>query len=115
MEAHPSIEKRFTPREPPDGDIAAYVSRAVSYEPYQYRARVILEAPVAVVAERVPPTVGVVEAIDEQRCMFYTGAQSLDMLSVYIGLIGVDFEVQEPGELVEHIRGLADRLRRAIR
>ena len=30
-------------------------------------------------------------------------------------MLGVDFEVHEPPELVEHLRALADRLERAIR
>jgi hypothetical protein len=28
-------------------------------------------------------------------------------------MLGVDFEVREPPELVEHLRGLAERLERA--
>jgi predicted DNA-binding transcriptional regulator YafY len=79
-----------------------------------YRARVILNAPVEAVAERVPPTIGMLEAIDERRCRLHTGAQSLEMLSVYIGLIGVDFEVEEPEDLVEHIRGVAERMMRSL-
>ena len=41
------------------------------------------------------------------------GASSLDTLSVYLGLIGFDFEVREPPELVEHLRWLAERFTRA--
>jgi predicted DNA-binding transcriptional regulator YafY len=114
IEPSPAITQRFTPRTPPDGDVAAYVSRSVSYSPYPYRAKVILEAPVDAVTERVPPTIGALEAIDERRCRLQTGAQSLDMLSIYLGLIGVEFEVEEPAELVEHIRGVAQRLQRSV-
>ena len=63
-------------------------------------------------AERVPPTIGVLEATDG-GCLLYTGAQSLDMLAVHLALIGVEFEVREPAELVDHIRRVADRLMRA--
>ena len=104
---------RFAPREPPDNDVAAYVSRSVSYAPYPYRAQVILKAPLDVVVERVPPTVGVVEAIDEHRCLLQTGAHSLDVLAVWLGVIGVDFEVQEPPELVDTIRQVAERFSRS--
>jgi predicted DNA-binding transcriptional regulator YafY len=106
---------RFAPREPPAEDIAAYVLRAVSYTPYPYRARVILNAPVGDVVERVPPTVGVLEAIDENRCMLQTGSQSLNILAIWIGMIGVEFEVQEPAELVDQIREVAGRFQRATR
>jgi predicted DNA-binding transcriptional regulator YafY len=110
-----STGSRFAPREPPAEDIAAYVLRAVSYTPYPYRARVILNAPVSEVVERVPPTVGVLEAIDENRCMLQTGSQSLNILAVWIGMIGVEFEVQEPTELVEQIREVAERFQRAAK
>jgi hypothetical protein len=30
-------------------------------------------------------------------------------------MLGVDFEVHEPPELIEHLQALADRLERAIR
>jgi predicted DNA-binding transcriptional regulator YafY len=41
------------------------------------------------------------------------GAGSLDMLAIYLAMIGFDFEVREPVELVKHIRSLAERLVRA--
>jgi len=94
-------------------NFAAYVSKSVSYAPYVYRARVTLHAPVEMVADRVPPTAGVLEAIDQRTCTLHTGANSLDMLSVFVALIGVDFEVREPPELVDQIRRLATRFSRA--
>lgn len=104
---------RFTPREPPDGDFAAYASRSVAYAPYPYRARVKLHASVRMVAERIPASVGMLEAVDDQTCLLHTGGFSLDSLSVWMALIGFDFEVQDPPELAERIRLLADRFRRA--
>jgi hypothetical protein len=38
---------------------------------------------------------------------------TLDALAVQLGILGVDFDVREPTELVEYIRTLADRYRRA--
>jgi predicted DNA-binding transcriptional regulator YafY len=106
---------RFTARKPPDGDFAAYVSRSVSYAPYPQRARVLLRAPLEQVAERIPPEAGVLEAVDQQTCILRVGASSLDELAVYIALIGVDFEVAEPPELVAYIRRLAEQFSRAVR
>ena len=104
---------RFTPREPPDGDFAAYASRSVAYSPYPYRAKVKLEAPVEAVAERIPPSVGVLEAIDQKTCILQTGGMSLDMLAMWMGMTGFDFQVLDPPELIEHLRGLAKRLQAA--
>jgi predicted DNA-binding transcriptional regulator YafY len=42
-----------------------------------------------------------------------TGADTLDRLAAYLSMLGVDFEVSEPPDLVEHIRTLAGRYRRA--
>jgi predicted DNA-binding transcriptional regulator YafY len=111
----PPLGPRFTPREPPDPDLAAYTSWAVSTAAYRYQARFTMHAPAAVVADRITPTSGMVEAIDERACVLYTGSNSLDALAVYVGLIGVDFDVHDPPELVDHIRALADRLDRATR
>src|SRR5262249_41786599 len=103
----------FSPRQPPDGDFAKFVARAVAYAPYPYRALVTLHAPVDLVADRVPPTAGLLEAIDENHCMLSTGAQSPDVLCAHLAWIGVDFEVHEPVDLIHDIRRLAERLMRA--
>jgi predicted DNA-binding transcriptional regulator YafY len=109
-----SAGSRFAPRDPPDGNLAAYVARSMSTAPYSFRARVVLHAPIDSIAERVSPAAGRLEAIDASSCQLHTGAQSLDALAMWISLLGVDFEVREPPELLEHLRPLADRLTRAI-
>lgn len=105
---------RFSPRKPPDGDYARYVSRSVGYEPYPHRATVILRASIKSAGERIPSTLGVLEPVDEQSCQLRTGACSLDALSVYLALIDFDFEVREPPELIERMRWLAERFNRAL-
>jgi predicted DNA-binding transcriptional regulator YafY len=55
----------------------------------------------------------VVEAVDEGTCLLDTGADTLETLAVYLGMLGADFKVGEPPELVAHLRDLADRYRRA--
>ncbi|HWH12591.1 MAG TPA: YafY family protein [Solirubrobacteraceae bacterium] len=109
-----SVDRRFSPREPPAEDIAAYVSRAVSSTRDRYQATVILRAPVAQVAGRVPTWVGTLEAIDDDSCLLRTGSDWLGGLAVYVADIGVDFEVLEPPEFVDRVRQLADRFRRAV-
>jgi len=105
---------RFTPRDlPGGGDVAAYVARGVSAAAFRFRARVTVHAPAAVVAARVNPAVGVVEAIDDRSCVLATGADSVQMAAVYLGLLNLDFDVSEPPELVARLRMLADRYQRA--
>jgi predicted DNA-binding transcriptional regulator YafY len=106
--------QRFTPREPPEGgDLAAYVSRRVSAAGWRYHARVQVQAPAEEVRRRVPAAAGVVEAVDEGTCLLHTGADTLETLAVYLGMLGADFMVGEPPELVAHLRDLAGRYRRA--
>jgi len=104
---------RFPPRDLPDDDIAAYVSRRVSAAAWRWRARITVHAPADVVTERINPAVGVVEAVDEHTCVLVTGADSIDVIAVYASLLGVDFEVTEPPELVEYVATLAGRYARA--
>jgi predicted DNA-binding transcriptional regulator YafY len=104
---------RFRPRTPPEGDFATFVSKSLAQAPYPYRARVTLRAPLATIAQRIPPSAGVLEAVDEYSCMLDTGSHSLEGITIHLSLLGIDFEVHEPPELIDYIRRLADRLRQA--
>jgi predicted DNA-binding transcriptional regulator YafY len=104
---------RFTPRELPETDLAAYVSRRVSAASWRYRARVTVHASADAVVERINPAVGVVTSVDEGTCVLETGADTIDSLAVHLGLLGYDFDVTEPPELVNHLRELAARYQRA--
>lgn len=99
---------RFTPRETPE--LVGYLSRGVSTAPYRYQARITLYTPAATAAERIPPTVAVIEAVDPDTCLLHTGADSLDAIAVYLATFGFRFRVHEPPELITHIRDLAARL-----
>jgi predicted DNA-binding transcriptional regulator YafY len=104
---------RFAPRELPDDDVAAYVSRAMSSARDRYQARVILHAPIESLARRVPPSYGSLERIDEHSCMLHTGSDWLGGLAIYVAELGVDFTVVEPPEFAERVRELASRFARA--
>jgi predicted DNA-binding transcriptional regulator YafY len=67
------------------------------------------------IASRVPAHWGAVEPIDAHSCQFRTGDDDLTWLALRIAMLGVDFEVREPPELVEQLRALAERLGRAVR
>jgi predicted DNA-binding transcriptional regulator YafY len=104
---------RFTPREPPGGDLETYLLRGVGAATWRYRARVRVHAPAAAVAGRVPPAV-LVEAVDDRSCIVSAGSDTPHMLALYLGMLDADFEVDEPPELVERLRTLANRYRRAV-
>ncbi len=105
---------RFTPREAPELGETGLVSHGVSTAPYRYRARITLEVSATEAADRIPPTVGVLEAVDEHHCLLHTGADSLDALALYTGLFGFPYRVHEPPELIAHLRELARRMSAAI-
>jgi predicted DNA-binding transcriptional regulator YafY len=104
----------FVPRKPPEGDFAAYVSKSVSYRHFEHRARVTLYAPVAKLAERIPPMYGSLEAIDETSCTLITGAPTLEMLAIHLAFLGVDFKIHEPNGLEEHLKIVVERVNRSI-
>jgi predicted DNA-binding transcriptional regulator YafY len=105
---------RFAPRPAPDGDFAAYVTRSVSYGPYPHQAVILLRASIEAVSERLPAAAGTLQAVDEGSCVLHTGATSLDMLAFHLTMIGFEFEVREPPELIARIRCLAERFTRAV-
>lgn len=113
IEQRPVTGQRFTPRAAPDGDFAAYVSRSVSTAGYEFKAEILLHTSMAKAAEKIPTAGGRLEAVDEHKCILRTGATSLEMLSMYLAWTGFDFEVREPAELIEQLRTLAERFRRA--
>jgi len=104
---------RFAPRAFPDDDVAAYVSRRVSGAAWRHYARVTVHASAEAVTARINPAVGTVEAVDADTCVLVTGADTVETLGVYLGMLGMDFEVAEPPELVAQLRELSARYGRA--
>ena len=105
---------RFQDREPPDVDLATYLSRGVTANAYQHQARIILHVPIHAAAQRISPHVGVLESKGDQQCVLHTGSNSLDELALYVGLFQFPCTVIEPAELIEHIAHLTNRLADAI-
>ena len=104
---------RFEPRAFPHGDVAAYVSRQVAGAAWRYRARVTVHASAEEVTDRINPAVGTVEPVDADTCVLDTGADTVETLGVYLGMLGLDFDVDHPPELVTHLRELSVRYGRA--
>jgi predicted DNA-binding transcriptional regulator YafY len=106
---------RFAPRQLPDGDAALHVLKGTGAAMWNYRADVIAHASADTVIPRLPPAVAV-DPIDGHTCRVHVGSDTPEMLAVYLGMLGADFEIEDPAahpELVRHLRELADRYRRA--
>ena len=99
---------RFPAREAPDA--AAYVQRSVTVSPYQHEARVLVLAPADVVRERIPPTVGTVEPLDDGTCRVVAGGNSLEAIAWHFGSLGHAFTVEAPEELREATAAFGARL-----
>lgn len=104
---------RFTPRDLPAEDIAEYVSTRVAAAPWRTKVRVIVHAPAAEIAARVPGFAGSVEALDDNTCVFSTGADNPETVAAWLGMLGADFTVENAPDVVEHLQALADRYARA--
>ena len=48
------------------------------------------------------------------HCVLVTGGDSVEIIAVYIGMLGLDFHVTEPPELVDHLATLAQRYADAV-
>ncbi|MEV5966948.1 YafY family protein [Kribbella sp. NPDC051952] len=103
---------RFTPRDLPDADVAAYLQRGVGTATWRYYARVVVHAPTEYVRARLSVPVEI-EELAPDRCQITLGSDTPEMLTLYLGLLGVDFDVIDAPELSAALIALADRLRRA--
>jgi predicted DNA-binding transcriptional regulator YafY len=113
LERPASTGVRFTARPLPAADAAAFVRDSITGAPTRYEAVVVLRAPAGELAGRVPARWGTLEPLDDHSCELRTGDDDLRWLAMRIAMLGVDFEVREPPELLDHLRALAQRLARA--
>ncbi|WP_425484049.1 helix-turn-helix transcriptional regulator [Isoptericola halotolerans] len=104
--------RRFTPA-PFPGDLTEFVVREVARTGWAVHARIVVDASAEEVLARINPAVGTVEALPDGRSVLVTGGDSVETVAVWSGMLGFDFHVTEPPELVEHVRVLADRYTRA--
>jgi predicted DNA-binding transcriptional regulator YafY len=106
---------RFARRRLPANDAAVYVKQSIAGAPNRFEAIVTLHAAADELTSRVPGHWGAIEPIDAHTCKYTTGDDDLRWLAWRIAMLGVDFEVHEPPELIEHLGALASRLTRAAR
>ncbi len=88
--------------------------REVASTGWAVHARILVDAPAAEVLRRINATVGVVETVDDEHSVLVTGGDSLEIVAVWIGMLGLPFHVDRPAELVDHVRQLAERYAAAL-
>jgi predicted DNA-binding transcriptional regulator YafY len=84
-------------------------------EPFATGARFApRELPVEAVAAKVPAWLGTPEPVDANSCRLRgRSGDAPEWTAVRLALLGFEFTVREPAELVEHVRQLGARLTRA--
>ncbi len=104
---------RFADKPLAGGDYSALVLREVASTGWAVHARILIDAPADEVLARINPAVGVVEAVDVNHSVLVTGADTLETIAVWIGMLGLDFHIDAPPELVRHVSQLAARYLKA--
>lgn len=106
---------RFTPRELPEGDVAAYLSLQLSARTWPYRATVMLHESAEAVADRVWPGMGAIEPVDDHSCLLHVGADTPWALAWMITSTNADFSLTDgPPELAHALRTQALRSLNAL-
>ncbi|WP_148233069.1 MULTISPECIES: helix-turn-helix transcriptional regulator [Thermomonospora] len=105
--------ERFRPRPIPGGDAAAFVCRRLAAAPSRHRVVVDVQAPAARV-QRALGVWGRVEATGEHSCRLEMNTDSLDWPVMILAMLGADFHVVRPPELLERLRATAAALTRSL-
>jgi predicted DNA-binding transcriptional regulator YafY len=104
----------FAPRPLPDDDVAAFVARGVADSAWRFRTRVVVHEAAGVMADRIGRWVGTIEPIDADTCVVDVGADTVETLAVYLGMLGADFTVDADSGVAAQLTLLADRYRAAV-
>jgi predicted DNA-binding transcriptional regulator YafY len=105
---------RFAPRELPTGSAAEYLRQSIGHRQETYDFTVTFAAPAEAVAARLPGWMSPPEPLDAGHCRLHaTTGDPVEWLAVRLAMLGFDFTVREPAELVECVRELGARLTRA--
>lgn len=104
----------FTPQPMGERQYADFVVREVASSGWAVHARITVPVAAELVLARINPAVGVVEATGPDSCVLVTGADSVETIAAYIGMLGMPFQVTEPPELVAAIRVLGRRYADAV-
>jgi predicted DNA-binding transcriptional regulator YafY len=102
--------RRCPARTPPGRDPAAFVAQGLRSAQYRYEARVVFHASAEEVRERVPRAWGEFAPIDDTTCVHVTSDDHLDWLAMRIAMVGIDFDIEGPPELLDALEAMAGRI-----
>lgn len=100
----------FKPRPIPGGDAAEYVVRSLRNRPMRYQVVATLGAPADEITPRLRFGEAELEPIDEKSCTLRMQGDALEWLAFFLIWLDVDFEINEPPELVDYLAGVSRRL-----
>jgi predicted DNA-binding transcriptional regulator YafY len=103
---------RFRPRNLPAADAAEFVRAGLDSLPHPYRVEVLVDAPAPTVRERIGRYC-TVEEVDAGHCRIRTTTHSLDWPAMWLGVVGAEFRVIGPPELLDRIHEWGARFQRA--
>ncbi|MBB6435498.1 helix-turn-helix transcriptional regulator [Streptomyces candidus] len=110
---------RFVPRGVPTGNAADFLRQSMHRmgdgRPESYRLVATFDASAEFVAARLPASLGAPVATGDESCRLETDfGDSVEWLGVRLAMVGCEFAVQEPPELVDCLAALGDRISRAV-
>jgi predicted DNA-binding transcriptional regulator YafY len=106
---------RFRPRALPAADAAAFVRRNITAVPGTWQAEAVIEAPAAVIRDRIGRWATIVEDGPDRCLVTMTPGDNLDWPVIALGVAGADFQVLSPPELIARIGDWGARFTRAAR
>jgi predicted DNA-binding transcriptional regulator YafY len=105
---------RVSPRQPPTDDPAVFVTTQLYDLAPVFRAVVSLALPASQAATQLGDYAGELQPIDDESCRWHSLEDTIDWLAVRLILLGCDFTVHQPAELIDHMRQLGTRITRAV-
>jgi predicted DNA-binding transcriptional regulator YafY len=103
---------RFRPRDLPATDAAEFVRAGLANAPRPYEVEVLVDAPVATVRARIGQW-STVEEVDPGRSRVRMTADALDWPVMALGVVGADFHVVWPPELLDQVHEWGARFARS--
>jgi predicted DNA-binding transcriptional regulator YafY len=104
---------RFRPRALPAADAAEFVRRNVTAAPGIWQVTAVIEAPAAVIRERIGRWATIEEDGPDRCLVTMTPGDNLDWPVIAFGVAGADFQVLSPPELIARVRDWGIRFTRA--
>lgn len=74
----------------------------------------MLHAPHAAMAARIPASAGLVEKLDDGRCLLRCTGQSLEALTYWLLALEVEFDVLAPESLAQRFQIAGERVTRML-